>query len=304
MKPKHLISIGALLLLAALLGTACHHDNPAPTTNDDVDYYTCTMHPSVRLHDSKDKCPICGMQLVAVMKNKSGPETNKESAGQPGEFFVPVARQQQIGVTYTTVEKKPLKATLRAAGVVSLDKLRQWDFVSRVDGYVQKLKVSSAGELVESNQPLLTIYSPDLLTAQREFVELLQTRDAGVKAGASTGREHIENMLASARRRLELWNVTPEQIAALERSRQASETISFYSPFKGIVQSIPVDQGRKVAAGDRLVGVADLSLVWVWAQFSQDELPLLKKDLPVVVTTDSDANEKFSGKNRRRRSLH
>jgi Cu(I)/Ag(I) efflux system membrane fusion protein len=94
---------------------------------------------------------------------------------------------------------------------------------------------------------------------------------------------------------LALWNVTPEQIAKLEQTRQASDTVSFYSPFKGVVQSIPVDQGRKVAAGDHLVDVADLSVVWAWAQFYQDELPLLKTDLPVVVTTDAGA-ERYSGK--------
>ncbi len=295
MKPKHLFFIGALLLLVALLGTACHRDNATPAVNNDADYYTCTMHPSVHLHDPKAKCPICGMDLVHIMKNKAGGETNSAAAEQPSEFLVPVARQQQIGVTYATVEKKPLQSSLRAVGVVSLDKLRQWDFVSRVDGYVQKLEVSSPGEVVESNQPLLTIYSPDLLTAQREFVELLKARDADGKADSTGARQRTENLLASARRRLELWKVTPEQIATLEKTRQASDTLSFDSPFKGIVQSVPVEQGRKVMAGDRLVGVADLSLVWAWAQFYQDELPLLKQGLPVTVTVGG-TSEKFSGK--------
>ena len=296
MKLKHLLSLGALLLLAALLGTACRHDNAVPAANDVLDYYTCTMHPSVHLHDPKAKCPICGMDLVHIVKNRPGAETNQAAGEQPGEFFVPVARQQQIGVTYATVEKKLLQSTLRAAGAVSLDKLRQWDFVSRVDGYVQKIEVSSAGELVESNQPLLTIYSPDLLTAQREFIELLKIRDADGKSDSTGARQRTEDLLASARRRLELWNVTPAQIAVLGKSRQASDTLSFYSPFMGVVQSIPAEQGRKAAAGDRLVSVADLSLVWVWAQFYQDELPLLKQGLPVTVTTGADTSEKFSGK--------
>jgi Cu(I)/Ag(I) efflux system membrane fusion protein len=296
MKSKYLLTIGLLLFLIGLLATACHQDNSASASNSDVDYYTCTMHPSVRLHDPKDKCPICGMSTVPVMKKKTGAETNQAAAAGPSEFFVPLARQQQIGVTYATVEKKPLQSTLRAVGTISVDKLRRWNFVSRVDGYVQKLDVSSPGELVESNQPLLTIYSPDLLTAQREFIELLQMRDAAEKSNSPAARQSAENLLASTRRRLALWNITPEQIATLERTRQASETLSFHSPFKGIVQSLPVDQGRKVAAGDQIVDVADLSVVWAWAQFYQDELPLLKKDLPVVVTTGSGSEEKFAGK--------
>jgi RND family efflux transporter MFP subunit len=172
------------------------------------------------------------------------------------------------------------------------DKSKHWEFVARVEGYVQKLHVTSPGELVEEGAPLLTIYSPDLLTSSREFVNLLETRD---RAASPAGRESTERLVNSARLRLAQWNVTEKQIAELEKSRKPSEFLTLYSPFKGVVEDVPVDQGRKVMTGDHLVDVADLSLVWVWADFYENELPMLQKAQKVTLTSDSYQGEKFEG---------
>lgn len=306
------------LLAFVLLFSGCARldkDRPA----SDVEYYTCTMHPSVKKQSPKDKCPICKMDLVPVKKK---PGAAAEPAGappghdharmmaaaaakgggdsdpsdHPSEFSVPVERQQQIGVTYATVQKSPLRRTLRAVGIVTYDKQRHWDYVSRVEGYVQKLHVASRGDLVEMDQPLLTIYSPELLTTQREFLELLRMRDEAGQANSAASLESANRLLESAQRRLQLWNITPKQIAKLEQSRQASETLTLYSPFKGVVQDLAVDQGRRVTMGDHLVDVADLSVVWIWTEFYQDELPLVKKGLPATVTASPYPGESFTGK--------
>ena len=267
-----------------------------------VDYYTCAMHPSVKLQDPKAKCPICSMDLVPVMKKPSGGGgsatggTNAAIEEAPGEFTVPVARQQQIGVTYAAVEKRPFTHAVRAVGTVTYDKQRHWDYVARVEGYVKTLSVFSRGELVEKGAPLLSIYSPDLLTTQNEFVQLLNLRDAAKSNAQPAMLESTEKLVESAKQRLRLWNINDEQIAGLEQTRQPQETLTLYSPFKGVVQDLLVDQGRRVMLGDHLVDVADLSVVWVWAQFYQDELPMLKKDLPITITSSSYPGEKFPGK--------
>lgn len=279
---------------------------------NDVDFYTCTMHPSVHSHNPKDKCPICGMDLVPVLKKSmatnesatgmagmenmpgmAGTET-KDMGEKPGEFSVSVERQQQIGVTFATVEKRPVKYSIRAVGLVAGDKQRHWDYVARVDGYVQKLFVFSRGEAVEKNAPLLSIYSPDFLTTENEFIGLLRARDETTNNPALVDSNN--RLIASAKERLRLWNIGEDRIAELEKTRKPEENITLVSPFRGIVQDLDVDQGRRVSMGDHLVDVADLSVVWVWAQFYQDELPLLKKDLPVTITASSMPDEKFEGK--------
>ncbi|MDQ6633093.1 MAG: efflux RND transporter periplasmic adaptor subunit, partial [Verrucomicrobiota bacterium] len=108
--------------------------------------------------------------------------------------------------------------------------------------------------------------------------------------------ESANQLLESTKRRLQLWNIGTNQTAKLEETRQAQENLTLYSPFKGVVQDLRVDQGRRVMVGEHLVDIADLSVVWVWAEFYQEELPLLKKNLPVTITSSSYPNEKFPGK--------
>ena len=278
----------------------------------DVDYYTCTMHPSVKKQSPTDKCPICSMDLTPVKKKgDSAAAAHAEHAGhmpgaatpsattgedKPTEFSVPVERQQQIGVTYATIEKRPFTHSIRAVGVAAYDKQRHWDYVTRVEGYVKKLFVFSRGELVEKDAPILTIYSPELLTTQNEFVDVLKMRDEAKAKGNQAVLQSTEKLVESAKQRLNLWNISEKEIVELEKSRKPQEHLTLYSPFKGVVQDIGVDQGRKVMNGDHLVDIADLSVVWVWAQFYQDELPMLKKGLAVTITTSSYPGEKLEGK--------
>lgn len=296
---RFLIISGGTALSILIGASGCSKPEPAPSdAGNSVDYYTCTMHPSVHLHDPKGKCPICGMNLVPVVKNgalppdetTSGQDQNGGSSSH--EFTVPVERQQQIGVTYAAVTREALNREVRAVGIVAPDKARHWEFVARVDGYVQTLHVTSPGELVEKDQPLLTIYSPDLLTAERELVELLKMRD---EARSSEARRTAQQLIDSAKRRLAQWNVTPAQITDLERTRRPSEFLTLLSPFRGIVEGVPVDQGRNVRMGDHLVDVADLSSVWVWADVYENELSSFRLGQKVKLTTAAYPGQSFEG---------
>lgn len=296
MKARHIFWLAPLLAVVFWIAGCSKKESVKSETPKDVDYYTCTMHPSVH-SKTPGKCPICSMDLVPVYKKDEATATNAEAETErPTEFTVPVERQQQIGVTYGTVQKQPFVHTVRVVGTVADDKQRRWDYVARVEGYVSKLFVSSPGELVEKDAPLLTIYSPDLLTAQSEFVNLLNTRDDANAKKEQAVLESTDNLIEAARQRLRLWNITDDQISELEKTRKPQETLTLYSPFKGVVQELPVNQGGRVAVGDRLANVTDLSVVWVWAQFYQDEMPMLKQGLPITVSTSSYPGERFDGK--------
>ena len=300
-----LLRVTLALLLIAIAPACSKHDSGK---DSDIDHWTCTMHPSVHAK-APGKCPICGMELVPVMKTASSGDmknmpgmenipgmkpADTKGGENPREFVVPVERQQQIGVTYATVETKPLVHTIRAVGRVVPETQRVWRVVSRTEAYVQQLGVNAPGEPVKKGQVLMRLYSPELLTTQRELIDLLRARD-GTRNGAHSAREDFKGLIEAAERRLKLWNITDEQIAAIEQSRQPQESLPILSQVDGVVQSLPVTQGANVAVGTPLVEVADLSVVWVWGEFYQDELPMLKIGQHINVTSSSYSGEKFGG---------
>jgi len=284
----------ALFLLLSL--TACSK-KVAQQDGGDVDYYTCTMHPSVKSKDPKAKCPICSMDLVPVMKHDAPAaggghmHSSVETPGAPStaapqkssEFTVPVERQQMIGVTYAAAQRRPLEATLRTVGIVEPETQRVFEYVARVDGYVDKLAVSSPGQMVKKGEALLTIYSPDLLATEQELLEMLRT------SGGS------DRLVESAKRRLKLWNVSDEDIDQLLKTRKASEFLTLRSPFDGIVQNVSVKPGMSVKVGDPLMGLVDLSAVWLWAEFYENELPLLSTGQKIKITMPAFGDEEFGG---------
>lgn len=306
------LTVGVFITL-----TACSKADKAAAADAGVDYYTCSMHPSVKSHDPKAKCPICSMDLTPVMKKEhqhaeeSSPKAmSNDSAGtagmampatpaasdQPTEFTIPLDRQQLIGVTFAKATKGPLHSVIRAVGTVAIDKQRHWDYVARVDGYVQDLKVFAPGEVVEKGQVLMDIYSPDLVATQNEFLDLLKMRDKAEQNDSASMKENAGSLIASARQRLRQWNLSDEQIDAIAASRKAAQVFQLTSPFRGVVKDIAVDQGRRVMAGDHLVDIADLSSVWVWAEFYQEELPQIKTGMTVAISSSSLPGEKFDGK--------
>ena len=318
----------AVLLLAIM--PACSKRGGAGGRDSNIDHWTCTMHPSVNAKDP-GKCPICSMDLVPVTKHGGSGSSatpaatpTDQSTGKgdemkgmqgmgnmpgmpgmkgtemkgaeekPGEFVVPVERQQQIGVTFATVEMKPLSHSIRAVGRVVPETQRVWRVVSRTPAYVQELGVNAPGEFVKKNQVLMKLYSPELLTTQRELIDLLRARDRSA-TGMHSASEDFQRLIESAERRLRLWNVTDEQITKIEQTRQAEESLPILSKVDGIVQNLPVTQGANVAMGSPIVEVADLSVVWVWGEFYQDELPMLQIGQEVTVSSSSYPGEKFRG---------
>jgi Cu(I)/Ag(I) efflux system membrane fusion protein len=266
-----LISAGALYL------NACSKPQGAGLPPG-VSYYTCSMHNWVR-ESAPGKCPVCGMTLIPVMK--AGAETM--SAG-PAAFVVPLDRQQEIGVTYATVVRAPLRRTMHAAGTVDYDRQRDWQYVARTDGYVKELFVTSPGESVAADQPLLSLYSPDLFSAEREYAMLLGTPGAAA-----------QGMLVAARARLKQWNVPDEEIAALEKNRQPASEITLRSPFRGVVREVAAQQGGSVKTGDKLVEVVDLSEVWVWADFYEAEMGAIATGRQAAIAVSAYPGEWFRG---------
>src|SRR4029450_9218732 len=171
--------------------------------------------------------PFFWMELVPVMKESATPARSTKNApqhdhaamlaGKPSdgsatsspshEFVVPVERQQQIGVSFATVEMKPLNHSIRAVGRVVPETQRVWRVVSRTAAYGQELGVNAPGEVVKKNQVLMKLYSPELLTTQRELIDLLRSRD-GTAKNTHSARGDFQRLIESAERRPSSWTTT------------------------------------------------------------------------------------------------
>jgi membrane fusion protein, copper/silver efflux system len=243
---------------------------------DAIAYYSCSMHPSVR-SATPGTCPICGMDLVPVTQRDL----------ETGVVRVDATRRQLIGVTTGRVERKPLVAELRAVGQVSYDETRLTDVSMKYRGWVGTVAADYTGVQVKKGEPLFTLYSPELLSAQEELLESMR------RAGGGGQRE--STLAANARRRLRLWDLSDGQIAELVARGRAAEYMPMLSPVTGTVIEKRVVAGSAVEPGMRLYRIADLSTVWVEADVYESDLPLLAAGTPARVTLAYLPGRSFTG---------
>src|SRR6516225_9188997 len=274
------IFLKVVLAILVIAGAgSCTKPGPATLVNSNIDYYTCTMHlvPVYKnvANDGRqqDKSNGAGKRTPDTKDDNgtlgSMPASN-QIPNKPSAFSVPIERQQQIGVTYASAERRPIQLSIRSVGVLEPDQAKIFEYVARVDGYIQELKVASPGEQVNAGEPLLTIYSPDLRSTEQELVNLLNERDRG-----SSARMSLDQVIESNKQRLRQWNVGDEEIKSLEKNRRAANALVLRSPFTGVVEDVQVKPGMSIKMGDRLIGVMDLSRLWLWADFYENEVGLL-----------------------------
>ena len=195
-------------------------------------------------------------------------------------------RQQLIGVVYGKVEKRPLSLTLRASGRVDVDETRVAEVVLKSDAYAEKLFVSQTGQRVRAGEPLLTVYSPDLLSSEQDL--LLAVKSA---QGAAPNRQ----LIGAAEERLHLWGLSLEQIAELKRSGKAQPRVTIRSPSAGTVLEKNVVEGSRVMAGNVLYRIGNLGRVWVLADLFESDAPYLRTGLPATMTLPWASGESWQG---------
>lgn len=225
------------------------------------------------------------------------PQKAAENAGTPrAEIMIDSRRQQLIGVRTVPVERRALTATVRTVGVVRYDETRLADINLKLEGWLRDLYVDTTGEFVKAGQPLFTLYSPELVTTQNEYLLALKTREQVRHSQLADAREHADRLVESAKQRLALWDLPPDQFSKLEASRQAQTAIVFRSPVTGYVIEKHALQGQHVMPGQSLYKIADLSTVWVEADLYEGELPRVRVGAPATVTIDAYPGERFTGK--------
>lgn len=320
----------AMALLAGYWAGSAGRDHPPaadgqPSATAESDKYTCGMHPFI-IQDGPGICPICNMELTPLkagtggqgggerqVKHWASPMDATYVRQEPGKDYmghdlVPVyadggaggvavdpVTMQSMGIRTANVEVRDLQRSLRAVGLVTFDESSQYVINSKIEGWIERLHVNVEGQPVRKGQPLLEIYSPDLLAAQQEYLLALDSSKRLASSPFPEVAEGGKRLVEASRNRLRNWDISESQIEQLEQTRQVRKTLTLYSPYGGTVTMKKALQGMRVMAGEELLQIANLSRVWVNAEIYEQDLPWVKVGQRARVELSYGAGTVFEG---------
>lgn len=246
-------------------------------------YWSCGMHPWVIL-PRRGICPICEMALTPLDPSKF-----------TGEIAIDPVVVQNIGVRLDPVVVGPLTATLRTVGTVTSDERTVRDVSLKVGGWIETLHVAYVGAEVKRGEPLFELYSPELYAAQEEYLLALESEGAsGTQFLPRAGRDRDE-LLRSARTRLEFFDMGEAEVRALEERGEPAKAVRLTSPHTGTVLEKMATEGMRVEPGMRLYRIADLSRVWVLATIHEFQIPYISMGQRAVVSLPYIPGQTFEG---------
>ncbi|MDP3086063.1 MAG: efflux RND transporter periplasmic adaptor subunit, partial [Rubrivivax sp.] len=226
------------------------------------------------------------------------PVYEEQEASEPaaaGQVRISTEKIQKLGVRVEAASMRLLGKTVRAAGRVEPDERRIYVIAPRFEGYVERLHVNVTGQPVTRGQALFEAYSPELVSAQREYVIAQQGHQA-MQDASPEARGSMQQLAESSLNRLRNWDLSPEQVAALVRTGQPQRSITFPSPVSGVVTEKKALQGMRFMPGEMLYQVTDLSSVWVIADVFEQDIGLVKPGANASVKIAAYPNRVFAGR--------
>ncbi|HWA78541.1 MAG TPA: efflux RND transporter periplasmic adaptor subunit [Polyangiaceae bacterium] len=298
---------GVALLSAALsAGVAvlvprfvAHGSNSAHGQADAVLYH-CPMHPTI-IQDHPGNCPICGMKLVKIAKDdrkESWPSADTPSAAPVASLAsieIDPERQQLIGLKTAEVKTALLGGSIRSVGRVAIDETRVRRVNLKVPGFVERIYVDYVGKKVKKGDPLFSVYSPELLATQEEYLLAQKTQNELGKVGGFAGASE-NGLSAGARRKLELWDIPALTLDQIVKSGKPSKSLTLYSPIAGVVTKKDVVEGMRLEAGAMPYEITDLSTVWVLVDVYESELRFVRDGMAATLSLSAFPNRDFTGK--------
>jgi len=256
-------------------------------------YYQDPMHPWYK-SDKPGIAPDCGMKLVPVYADEQ--QTAAAGPLPPGAVQISPARQQLMGVTTALAEYRPIVKTIRTVGQVAIDETLLAQVHVRVSGWIQKVFVDYTWQPVTKGEALFTVYSPDLLATEQEYLLALRARQSLGSSPYQEVSSGTESLLEAARRRLTLWDLTDAQIDQLQKSGEAQHEIAFYAPASGYVMERKAYPNQYVTPDTELYKLVDLSRIWVQADVYEFEMPSVSLGQEATMTTESLPGTTFEGR--------
>jgi Cu(I)/Ag(I) efflux system membrane fusion protein len=250
-------------------------------------YWVDPMHPAYK-SDKPGIAPDCGMKLQAVYADGGAPapsatggepnpvHADDPSTMPPGTVQITREKQQLIGVKYGQVEMAGGSRTIRAVGKVAIDETRIEHVHTKLEGWIDQVFVDFTGQQVKKGDPLLTIYSPDMLASQRELLLAAKAKTLMQNSALPAAFDQSESLLQAARRRLELWDLSEIQINQVLQTGQPIKNITLYSPMTGYVTDRKAFPQLKVMPDTDLYTIVDLSRVWIMADVFEYEAPSIR----------------------------
>lgn len=292
MSPKTIVVIILALGIGFVAGIWLGGEEASEPHDTGPAVYRCPMHPTV-VSDRPAGCPVCGMDLVPDQPGRSGHEGGHGEA--VSEVRINPSTVQNMGVRTAGVERRALSRTVRAMGRVDYDETRMTDVNTKVTGWVEGLFVDFTGQEVKKGQPLLQIYSPELVAAQEEYLTALDYVQRLEQSASAEALKGAQALLGAARQRLIYWDIVEDQIAELEETRHTKRTMTIHSPQEGVVVHRAVFDGAYIRAGEHLYRIADLSRVWVVADIYEYELPWIEEGQAAEVELSYAPGRVFDG---------
>jgi len=263
--------------------------------------YHCPMHPNYRSEKPGD-CHICGMKLVPEGDSvESGspvePVSGQEPASMPmGTVHISPQKQQLIGVKYGDATSAAGLHTFRAVGKVAMDETRLAKVQTKIEGWIDRVFVDFTGKFVEKDQPLLTLYSPEMLASQQEYLLALRGRELMRNSPLAGTRGQTESLVEASRKRLELWDLSAAQIDEIARTGEPLKNITLFSPISGYVMMRNAFPKQRITPDTEIYTVADLSRVWIMANVFESEAPMIRVGMPASVSLSYSAGRKIQGR--------
>ena len=275
-----------------LIGVKRFSPEPAATTQEPVGIYTCGMHTEV-VQQGPGNCPICGMRLTPIETSAAHSEID-----EPGGVRVSKNFLQNFAVRTAGVERADLPARIRTIGYLDQDEEKLVSVNTKFGGWIEKSRVNTIGERVQEGDVLFEIYSPELVTAQEEYLAAMEYASRLRSGGAySDAVDRAESLLAAAAERLRHWDLTSHQIEQLAAVKRASRTLEIYSPASGyVVEKLGNSlEGLRAVPGVTLLKIADHSTLWAKVEFYEHYLRDLRSGLLAEITLDAFPGRRWSG---------
>ena len=299
MKKALIIISGIVILAVSVFGVykLFNGKDQDMTVKKSSELYICPMHPQIQ-SDHPGVCPICHMDLVLkdIGNNQKEFDSLKNKSKESGDVILNHEQQVLANVQTDKVSIKEYRNNLTFNGYIKTGENNMRHISTPVSGKLIRMYVNYEGQMVTKGQAVFEMYSPEIYSTEKEYILALQNYENAKNSSYDLVTEQAEDLIASTKTRLRLWEVTPAQIEELERTKEARDHITVYSKYSGVITKKIVHEGHWAAAGEDIYDIVDMSVLWVMASVPEADIKAIKPGQQADIRAVSYPDELFKAK--------